>query len=264
MALHATSVGSVDLDPARYDAVLFDMDGVVTDTARVHASAWKVTFDTYLEAVHDSRAPPDRPFDDADYRKYVDGKHRDDGVASFLKSRNLALPRGALGDAGGYQTVWALANLKNDEFQRALTRDGARAFPTTVALVHALRRHGVAVAIISASRNCGPVLAAAGVADLFPVRVDGVEMERLGLPGKPAPAVFLEAAQRLGVRPERAVVVEDATSGVEAGRAGRFALVIGIARTGDATALTASGADVVVSDLGDVHVVVAPPDIAHR
>ena len=236
-----------------YDAAVFDMDGVVTDTARLHAAAWKQTFDAYLES-RPLAGSPQRRFDDRDYVTYVDGKDRDDGAASFLASRGIDVPRGAVDDGPDRDTAWGVANRKNLTFQQMMADHGVEAFASSVALVRALRRLGVGVAIISASRNCAHVLDAAGIGDLFDVRVDGLEAQRLGLPGKPSPAVFLEAARRLGVDAERAVVVEDAIAGTQAGRAGGFGLVIGVARSGDGAALKANGADVVVHDLADVHV----------
>ena len=238
----------------RYDAVVFDMDGVITDTATVHAAAWKRMFDRFLGAWSSERSTTQAPFDESDYLKYVDGKQRDDGVASFLASRGIELPRGLATDPPDRDSIWGLANRKNRDFHRALAQQGVRAFPSSVAFVQRLQRAGIGTAIISASRNCQHVLEAAGIGDLFEVRVDGVESERLSLPGKPSPAVFIEAARRLGARPERTVVVEDAIAGVEAGRAGGFALVIGVDRTGQGHELKAQGADVVVHDLSELQV----------
>lgn len=255
MITHISPGAPVVLVVERFDAVVFDMDGVVTDTATVHASAWKRMFDDYLVTLSGRSGIPYAPFRESDYLRYVDGKHRDDGVESFLASRGIHLAHGTVGDGPERESVWGLANRKNEAFQRVLTDDGVRAFPTSVALVRALQRAGVGTAIISASRNCQQVLDAAGVGDLFEVRVDGIESERLDLPGKPSPAVFLEAAGRLGAVAERAVVVEDAIAGVQAGRAGHFGLVIGVDRTGQADALRANGADAVVGDLGELRVV---------
>jgi beta-phosphoglucomutase family hydrolase len=244
---------AVELGRDLYDAVVFDMDGVITDTARVHAGAWKAMFDRYLEGWAAKTGRTQRPFDDADYLVYVDGKAREDGVASFLTSRGIELARGFVTDGPESETVWGLANRKNVEFRRLLADGGVHAYPSSVTLVRSLQQRGFGTAIISASRNCEQVLDAAGIGDLFDVRVDGLEAERLGLPGKPAPAVFLEAARRLGAIPGRAVVVEDAISGVQAGRSGRFALVIGVDRAGDGAALRNNGADFTVHDLGDIH-----------
>lgn len=234
------------------DGVLFDMDGVLTDTAVVHRRAWAAMFDAYLRQVAARSGQEHRPFDVADYRTFVDGRQRHDGVRSFLASRGIALPEGAPGDPPSRETVWGLANRKNRAFQQLLDTSGARVFPSSVGLVRALQAAGIGTAVISASRNAQQVLDVAGVGDLFAVRVDGLEAERLALAGKPSPAMFLEAARRLGAEPARAAVVEDAVAGVAAGRAGHFALVIGVDRTGEASDLLAAGADVVVEDLGSV------------
>jgi alpha,alpha-trehalase len=235
------------------DAAIFDTDGVLTRTATVHAAAWKVLFDDVLRA----RAGDGNhfaEFTDDDYRRYVDGVPRFDGVRRFLESRRIDLPMGSPTDPPGDDTVCALGNRKNHAFLAELEAHGVEAFATTTALLDQLRAAGVATAAISASENCGPVLAAAGIAHLLDVRVDGLDARALGLPGKPDPAVFLEAARRLGVAPERAAVVEDALFGVEAGRRGGFGLVLGVARAGNADEMLAAGADVVVADLGEVQV----------
>jgi beta-phosphoglucomutase family hydrolase len=250
----------VGIDADRFDAVVFDMDGVVTDTATVHAAAWKEMFDEFLvaEAFRGGGAQP--PFSESDYLDYVDGKQRDDGVSSFLSARGIDLPHGAPDDSPELGSVWGLANRKNRAFQRLVARQGVRAFPTSVSVLGALRRAGVRTALVSASRNCAQILAAAGVGELFDVRVDGVDAEELRIPGKPSPALFLEAARRLQATPARTVVVEDAIAGVRAGRAGGFALVVGVDRTGQADALRDNGADVVVDDLGQLRVMGKGPD----
>ena len=212
----------------RYDAVVFDMDGVITDTATVHAAAWKRTFDAFLAAWSTEHSITQAPFDESDYLEYVDGKHRDDGVESFLASRAIALPRGLPTDSPDRESIWGLANRKNCDFQHALAEHGVHAFPPSVDFVRRLQRVGIGTAIISASRNCQQVLAIAGIGDLFAVRVDGIETQQLLLPGKPSPAVFIEAARRLGALPERTVVVEDAIAGVEAGRAAPVPRPIGV------------------------------------
>jgi alpha,alpha-trehalase len=240
------------LPVADHDAVIFDMDGVVTDTTEVHRLAWAAMFDAYLQHAEIRTGRLQQPFGLEDYQRYVDGKHRDDGVRDFLAARGIHLPDGTPDDTIGAETVWGLANRKNAAFQATLAEHGARVFPSTVHLVRALQAHGIGTAIISASRNCQRVLEAAGVGDLFPVRVDGSESARLGLPGKPDPAVFLEAARRLGADPGRSVVVEDAVAGVQAGRAGHFGLVVGVDRGGHAAELRREGADVVVDDLAAV------------
>lgn len=233
-------------------AVIFDMDGVITDTAAVHRTAWKAMFDDYLSVVARRTGQSQRPFEDADYLRYVDGKSRADGARSFLVSREIELPDGDPDDPPELETVWGLANRKDLALRGVLGASGAKAFSSSVALVRQLQGHGVGTAVISASRNCHDILEAAGIGDLFPVRVDGTECARLGLLGKPSPAVFLEAAQRLGVDPARAVIVEDAQAGVRAGRAGNFGLVIGVDRCGQAEQLFAEGADVVVTDLAEL------------
>lgn len=235
------------------DAVIFDMDGVVTETATVHAAAWKRLFDEYLAERTRRTGEAFDPFDErSDYERYVDGKNRYDGVKSFLASRGISLPFGDPGDAPGSESVCALGNRKDEYFLLRLRDDGARAYESSVRLIGELRRRGVRTGIVSASRNAEEVLTAAGVRDLFDEKVDGVEAAHLGLPGKPHPATFVEAARRLGVDPGRAAVVEDALAGVEAGRRGGFALVVGVARAGQAAALRDAGADVVVEDLAEL------------
>ncbi len=238
----------------RLDAAIFDTDGVITRTATVHMAAWKDLFDAFL-ADHAARTGvPFVPFTEEDYRRHVDGVPRFDGVARFLASRGIDLPRGDPADPPGDTTVTALGNRKNDAFLAAVDRDGVEAFGSTVALLHQLRAASVATAAISASENCAAVLAAAEVAALFDARVDGLDARDLGLAGKPDPAVFLEAAQRLGVAPARAAVLEDAIAGGDAGRRGGFGLVVGVDRTGHPDDLRAAGAHHVVADLDEVRV----------
>lgn len=245
-----------------YLAVIFDMDGVVTDTASVHAAAWKRLFDEFLAARGAAEGGPVVPFDlDADYRRYVDGRNREDGVATFLAARGVDLPAGGPQDPPDAQTVWALAARKNRLFEEAIETEGVRPFPSSVALLDRLRRGGVRTAVVSASRNAAAVLAAAGVDGLFDVRVDGEDAARLGLSGKPDPALFVEAARRLGVPPARAAVVEDSAAGVEAARRGGFGLVVGVDRGGHSADLATAGADVLVGDLGqlDLGAILASP-----
>lgn len=249
-------MAAVTIDPDRVDAVIFDMDGVVTDTARVHLAAWTRLFDETLAGLGASGA---RPFTTADYRRYVDGMSREDGVARFLASRGVRLDWGSADDGPDTSTVVGLGRRKNDYFLAEVARGGVRVFPSTVALVHRLQDRGVGTAVISASRNAAAVLEAAGVLDLFPVLVDGLVTAGRGLPGKPDPAIFLEAARLLGSTPARAVVVEDALAGVRAGHLGGFALVIGVDREGARDQLRQAGADVVVNDLAEVAVVQAVP-----
>lgn len=241
------------IDPGRFDAVIFDMDGVLTDTAGIHQKAWARLFDGFL-ATAGLTAMDTRPFTGVDYRAHVDGRARIDGVVAFLGARGVTLPRGRPEDPPDVASAWGLANRKDQHFLAALGENPPRAFASSTALVERLGAAGIAVAVVTASQNRAEVLAAAGLADLFPVHVDGVDAAALGLAGKPDPALFLEAARRLAVHPGRAVVIEDATAGVEAGRRGRFGLVIGVDRTGHADALRAAGADVVVTDLDQVAV----------
>jgi beta-phosphoglucomutase family hydrolase len=250
----APEARSLRLAARDYDAVVFDMDGVITDTATVHAAAWKRMFDDFLANRGRQTGTQFVPFSDEDYLRYVDGRPRDDGVEAFLESRGMHLDRGTPDDPPQRETVWGLANRKNREFLRTVDTEGVRAFPSSVELVRDLQAHGIPTAVISASRNAGRILEVAGVGDLFPVRVDGIELEHLGLRGKPAPDMFIEAARRLGATPQRSVVIEDAIAGVEAGRAGRFGLVVGVDRKGDGDALRAHGADIVVGDLDEVAV----------
>jgi alpha,alpha-trehalase len=234
------------------DAVIFDLDGVITKTANVHAAAWKRLFDEFLKERAGRTGEPFRPFEDHDYLTYVDGKPRYDGVESFLESRRIELPWGDPSDPPEAETVCGLGNRKNRYFLDHLHSRGVDAYPTSLALVDALRARSVKTALISASRNARPVLEAAGAIDRFDVIVDGVDARKLGLAGKPDPAVFLEAARRLGVEPRRAAVVEDALAGVEAGRSGGFRLVLGVDRGHQAAELSSHGADLVVTDLGEV------------
>jgi trehalose 6-phosphate phosphatase len=243
------------IDKTAYDGVIFDLDGVVTRTARVHAAAWKRLFDAYLEARTPAPGEDLRPFaKDTDCRLYVDGKPRYDGVRSFLESRGIKLPYGSPEDDPGRETVCGLGNRKNRYFLHELEEQGVEVFATTVRLIHALRALGIKTAVVSSSKNCRGVLQAAAIGDLFDEIVDGVDSERLDLRGKPAPDIFLEAARRLGIDPVRAVVVEDAISGVEAGRKGGFGRVVGVDRADQADALREHGADMVVKDLQEITV----------
>ena len=240
-------------DLRAYEAMLFDLDGVITRTAAVHAAAWKALFDEFLRSWSGERGEPFRPFDvEADYLQHVDGRRRRDGVVTFLRSRGIELPDGDPSDGPDRRTVAGLGNRKNLHFRRQLDQRGVEVFPDAVALVRSLREVGKRVAVVSASENCVPVLERAGVLELFPVRVTGVDAAALGLAGKPAPDTFLEAARRLDTDPSRSVVFEDALAGVQAGAAGGFGLVVGVDRTGAGSELSANGADVVVSDLTDL------------
>ena len=234
-------------DLGAMEAVIFDLDGVVTRTAEVHAEAWKQLFDEYLAVRARRFGEPFEAFDRrSDYRRFVDGKPRYEGIASFLASRGIELPFGSPDDPEERETVCGLGNRKNRYFLEALERTGADPYPTTLQLIAKLRARGVRTAIVSSSRNCVAVLEAAGIRELFEVKVDGLDAAELGLAGKPDPALFLEAARRLGVEPAHAAVVEDAISGVEAGRQGRFGFVVGVDRAEQREALTAAGANLVV------------------
>ncbi|CAM01745.1 trehalose 6-phosphatase [Saccharopolyspora erythraea NRRL 2338] len=237
------------LDPARHHAVLFDMDGVITDTASVHAAAWARLFDEYLAHLPPRAGEDHRPFSREDYTRHVDGKPRMAGVVDFLASRGITLPLGRPGDQHGQATAHGLAALKDHYFGQELDSAGVRVFDDAVALVRALRQAHVPTAVVSASRNCAQVLRRAGIGDLFDARVDGVLAEARGLAGKPDPATFLEAARLLDVDPAFAVVVEDSEAGVRAARTGGFALAIGVDRTGEPQRLRQVGADVVVDTL---------------
>jgi trehalose 6-phosphate phosphatase len=248
-------------DPAQalrvrdFEAAVFDLDGVVTRTASVHAAAWKELFDAYLERVSAGSKGPFRAFDaEEDYRRYVDGKPRYEGVKSFLASRDIRLSYGDPEDPPERETICGLGNRKNALFHERLARDGVEVFESSAELIRTLRERGLKTALVSSSKNAKAVLEAAGLTDLFDAIVDGVEAARLGLKGKPNPDIFLRATEVLGVAPEHALAVEDAIAGVEAARAGGFGLVIGVDRTGEGAALRAQGAQLVVGDLGEVHI----------
>jgi beta-phosphoglucomutase family hydrolase len=241
------------VDLTAYDAWLFDLDGVVTDTARVHAAAWKAAFDPVLEAEGTRTGVRQEPFDPVDdYLRFVDGRPRADGVRGFFAARGLELGEGSPGDPPGAHTVCGIADAKNELVRRVLATDGVAVYPGTLALLELLRSHEVRTAVVSASENTGAVLAAAAIGDLFDARVDGLVARELHLPGKPAPDTYVEAARVLGVPPSRAVVIEDALAGVAAGRSGGFGLVVGVDRVGQARALAEHGADVVVGDLAEL------------
>jgi beta-phosphoglucomutase family hydrolase len=242
-----------DLLPNGIRACLFDMDGVLTETATVHAAAWKLTFDAYLRRRAERTGGAFRAFDAvADYDEYVDGKPRSDGVRSFLASRAITLPQGSPSDRPSAETVDGLGSRKNETVLRLIRERGVEAYPGSVRFLHAVRDAGLATAVVSSSANCREVLEAAGIAELFDVRVDGTTIERDHLHGKPAPDSFLAAARYIGVPPAAAAVFEDALAGVAAGRAGGFGFVVGVDRAGQAVALRRHGADVVVADLADL------------
>jgi beta-phosphoglucomutase family hydrolase len=250
-------IGDSKVDWKKFDAVLFDLDGVITATASVHAAAWKQMFDEFLTTRAERTGTPFVSFEiEGDYKPYVDGRPRYDGVATFLKSRGIDLPRGEPSDDPDQETVCGLGNRKNLMIQEVLATDGVEVFEGSVKLVFWLHQQVIRQAIVSSSKNAEAVLEAAGIKDFFEVRVDGVVAAREKLPGKPRPDTFLAAARLLGVEPLRAVVVEDALAGVKAGVNGSFGLVIGVDREGEPEALKEAGADIVVVDLG---VLVPPP-----
>jgi len=234
-------------------ACLFDLDGVLTRTAVVHAAAWKAMFDAYLLERSRRTGEAFVPFDAGhDYDTYVDGKPRVNGVRDFLTSRGITLPDGSPGDPPTAETVAGLGARKNRRVLKLIRERGVAPYAGSVRYLHAVRDAGMRTAVVSSSTNCRDVLVSAGIADLFDERIDGMVAERRGLRGKPAPDTFLEGARAVGVAPSEAVVFEDALAGVEAGHAGHFALVVGVDRVGQAQALAAHGADVVVQDLADL------------
>lgn len=242
---------TVTIDPATRRGFAFDLDGVLTDTAAVHAAAWKQLFDELL-ARH-AGGQSWAPFDTGrEYRTYVDGKPRRDGLRSFLASRGISVREGAQDDSEDAETIYGLAARKNRYMLERLARDGVEVYPDAVALLRTARATNLKTAVVSASANCGPVLAAAHLTDLFDARVDGIDLARLGMPGKPAPDSFLEAARRLRVEPRRAVAFEDAIAGVQSARSAGFGLVVGVDRGGHGAALRDGGAHVVVTSLDQI------------
>lgn len=236
-----------------FDAVIFDMDGVVTKTARIHALAWKAAFDEYLRLREKRDNEPFREFThEGDYLPYVDGKPRYEGVQSFLESRGINIPFGEASDPPDKETACGIGNKKQAKFMELLKTEGIEVYPSTVKFIKDLIKSGVHTGIISSSKNCQFIIQSAGVEDLFETRVDGVVSKDLGLRGKPEPDVFFTAARNMGVSHDKSVVVEDALSGVQAGRNGGFGLVLGIARKNNVTELLEGGADVVVSDLEEI------------
>ena len=237
--------------PARIKACLFDLDGVITRTAELHAAAWKQTFDAFLRDSAQRAAA--RPFDaDRDYAAYVDGRPRADGVGAFLAAQGIALPEGTPGDPASAETIHGLARRKNELVHALVARDGVTTYEGSVRFLAATRDAGLGCALVTSSENATSVLRAAGLDHAFKVTVDGALAHELGLAGKPEPDVFLEAARRLAVSPADAAVFEDALAGVAAGRAGRFGLVVGVDRIGQRDDLRSAGADIVVGDLGEL------------
>jgi alpha,alpha-trehalase len=243
------------INPKEIEAVVFDMDGVITNTAIVHAAAWKQMFDEYLKKRAERQGEQFRSFDsNLDYRRYVDGKPRYDGVRSFLESRNISLPYGSSDDKPDKETVCGLGNRKNRYFLQRLKKQDVKVYESSIRFIKQLESSGIQTAVISASRNAEAVLEAAGVQDLFSVKVDGVDSVKLQLNGKPDPAIFLEAAKRLKVKPERTAIVEDSLAGVEAGCRGQFKFVIGLDHANQERDLKERGANIVVHDLSQIEV----------
>ncbi len=242
------------MSPLPYQAVILDLDGVITKTAQLHARSWEQMFDQYLKQHSTPGQKSLAPFDiDSDYRTYVDGKPRYDGVRSFLESRDIHLPQGTPDDPPDRETICGLGNRKNKIFLELLETEGVDVYEDTVEKIHQWRAQGLKTAVVSSSRNCKPILENADLLHLFDTKVDGVDSARLDLTGKPAPDIFLEAAKELGVEPAQAIVFEDAISGVKAGRAGNFGLVVGVDRQGNQRQdLLTHGADRVVTDLGNL------------
>ncbi len=238
---------------ADYKAILSDLDGVITKTARLHAAAWKRLLDDYLAQLSAERGTPFRPFNlQDDYRLHLDGKPRQEGVRDFLTSRGLTLPLGSPSDTAELDTLYGLGNRKDAHFKAALREVGVDVYPGTIEFLRLAERTGLKMAVVSSSHHCREILDAVGLSALFEVQIDGHEIDRLRLPGKPAPDSFLEAARRLGVEPRCAIVIEDALAGVRAGHAGHFGLVIGVDRRNQADALREQGADIVVGDLDEL------------
>jgi beta-phosphoglucomutase family hydrolase len=238
--------------PREFDAAIFDMDGVITQTAAVHSLAWKRMFDEYLRARAIARREPFEEFTHAyDYRTYVDGRPRYQGVEAFLKSRGIILPFGTPEDSSEQETVCGLGNRKNAHFNRIIESAGVVVYESTIALIHSLRAHGVRVGLATSSKNSAVILSKTHTASLFGTVVDGIVSETQGLKGKPEPDIFTTAARNLGVPCARAIVIEDAVSGVQAGARGGFALVIGVARENNMAELRENGADLVVRDLDE-------------
>src|ERR1017187_9994029 len=239
--------------PDGVTACLFDLDGVLTQTAKVHAAAWKAMFDEFLRGWAARHGQQFEPFDPArDYDEYVDGKPRYEGVQSFLAARGIELPQGTPGDPPAAETIDGLGNRKNELVLKMIHEHGVQPYEGSVRYVHAAKEAGLRRIVVSSSTNCRDVLKAAGIDDLFEQIIDGVVAEREHLKGKPAPDPFLAGARAVGAEPRQAAVFEDALVGVEAGRAGGFGIVVGVDRAGQADALRAHGSDVVVEDLADL------------
>jgi beta-phosphoglucomutase family hydrolase len=253
LAAQGDYIGPVLGLPPHVTACLFDLDGVLTQTALVHNAAWKQMFDSFLQVWSARHGQPYVPFDSgADYHQYVDGRPRADGVRTFLASRGITLPEGSPDDGPDAETVNGLGNRKNGLVLEKIAAGAVQVYPGSVDYLRAAKEEGLRRAVVSASANCKDVLEAAGIADLLEERVDGLVAREQSLPGKPAPDTFLYAARLLDTPPANCAVFEDALAGVAAGRAGNFGIVVGVDRVGQAEALSANGADIVVQDLSDL------------
>jgi beta-phosphoglucomutase family hydrolase len=236
-----------------FRAVIFDLDGVITKTASVHSAAWREMFNDYLRTRAKKYGEPFREFTHVnDYLPYIDGKLRYKGVESFLESRGINIPYGDPADDPGQETICGLGNKKNLFFNKVLKRDGVEVFESTITLIRLLKKEAIKIAVASSSRNCKAVLDRAGLLDLFDTMVDGEISDRLGLKGKPEPDIFTRACKNLECTPDNTVIIEDAVSGVQAGRNGGFGLIIGIAREGNSSDLKKNGADIIVEDIKDL------------
>jgi len=239
--------------PPEIRACLFDLDGVLTPTAAIHAAAWKEMFDAFLRSYSDKHGEKFVEFDPHDdYDTYVDGRIRNDGTRAFLESRKIDLPDGKPDDRPGTESINGLGNMKNDLFLTKVKSGHLSAYEGSVRYLHAVKTAGLARAVVSASANCADILKAVGISDLFDVRVDGVTAATEHLTGKPEPDTYLAAARKLGIEPSEAAIFEDALSGVEAGKGGKFGYVVGVDRVGQADELRAHGADIVVTDLAQL------------
>ncbi|HKI88903.1 MAG TPA: beta-phosphoglucomutase family hydrolase [Draconibacterium sp.] len=237
-----------------FEAVIFDMDGVITKTAVIHATAWKKMFDEYLRGREKKYGESFREFIyPNDYLTYVDGKPRYEGVVSFLESRGIELPFGDVADAPEAETICGLGNRKNEAFNKIIENDGVEVFPSTVTLINTLKRAGIKLGVASSGKNCKPVLEAVNLLEIFGARVDGAVLAEMGLQGKPEPDIFTTTCKILDTLPAKSIVVEDAVAGVCAGARGKFGLVLGIARENNAVELQQNGADFVVSDLEEIN-----------
>jgi beta-phosphoglucomutase family hydrolase len=235
-----------------FEAVIFDLDGVITDTAKTHAMAWKTIFDEYLLKRKQNKNEPFREFTQDDYLDFVDGKPRYEGVASFLKSRDIELPWGSPDDDPEEETVCGLGNRKNEVFTKVLKKEGAEVYPSSKKILFELKEAGIKLGVASSSKNCKTVLETVGLLHLFSARVDGIVSAELGLQGKPEPDIFTRACEILNAKPSQSIVVEDAVSGVQAGAKGGFRLTLGIARKNNSAELKQNGADYVITDFEEI------------